>query len=95
MKEVKAQLANETVTAEAGGGMVKVTVNGNREVVSIVVEKDLIKPEDADMMQDLIVAGVNKALFEAEQLAKKRLEDITRNIMPGGLGGLDMSRFGL
>jgi DNA-binding YbaB/EbfC family protein len=95
VKDMKQTLASETVSAEAGGGMVKVTMNGNREVVSIVIEKDLINPNDAEMLQDLVVAGVNKALVAAEELSKRRMEELTKSIIPGGLGNVDLSRFGL
>ncbi len=95
MKDMKTQLARETVTAEAGGGMVKVTVNGNKELISLTVEKELINPVDSEMLQDLIVAAVNKGMNEAENLAKKRLEEISKNVIPGGLGGMDLSKFGL
>lgn len=95
MQELKRELSAQTVIAEAGGGMIKVTANGNREIVSIVIEKSVIAPEDAFILQDLIVAGVNKALSEADQLAKRRMEELTRSMLPGGLPGMDLSRFGL
>jgi DNA-binding YbaB/EbfC family protein len=95
MKDIKEGLSSEIVSAEAGGGMVKATVNGNKELVSLTIEKELIKPEDAEMLQDLVVAAVNKAMVAAEGMARQRMEELTRSVIPGGLGNIDLSRFGL
>lgn len=96
MKGVQDQLANETVTAEAGGGMVKVTANGSREIVNIELDKDVVDPEDVEMLEDLVVAGVNKALKEAEEMSKEKMSELTKGMLPGGgIPGLDMSKFGL
>lgn len=96
MKEAQDKLGELEVTAEAGGGMVKVTANGNRQILSIKLEKDIIDPEDPDMLEDLIIAGVNKALTEAERAAKDKMQDVTRDMLPGGgIPGMDLSKFGL
>ena len=62
MEEMQAKLAEETVTAESGGGMVRVVANGRREVVSVEIEREVVDPEDVGMLQDLIVAAVNAAV---------------------------------
>ncbi|MEX2363736.1 MAG: YbaB/EbfC family nucleoid-associated protein, partial [Balneolaceae bacterium] len=62
MQEAQHKLKDIEVEAEAGGGMVKVKANGQRQVVSIKIDPDAIDPNDAEMLEDLIVAGVNKAL---------------------------------
>lgn len=96
MKEVQDRLGELTVEAEAGGGMVKVTANGNRKIVSIELDKDVIDPDDKEMVEDLVVAGVNKALDKAEEAAKEKMQDVYKDILPGGgLPGMDMSKFGL
>ena len=96
MQEAQRKLGELEVTAEAGGGMVKVTANGNRQIVSIKLEKEIIDPSDPDMLEDLIIAGINKALTEAENAAKVRMQEVTRDILPGGgLPGMDLSKFGL
>ncbi len=96
MQEAQQRLGELEVSAEAGGGMVKVTANGNRQIVSIKLEKDIIDPEDPDMLEDLIIAGVNKALTEAESAAKDKMQEVTRDLLPGGgLPGMDLSKFGL
>jgi DNA-binding YbaB/EbfC family protein len=90
MKEVQDGLAQVKVTAESGAGMVKATVNGKRQVISIEVDKDLVKPEDQDMMQDLIVAAVNKALEEADVVAKEEMQKATQGVMPN-IPGFDLN----
>ncbi|NBC64461.1 MAG: YbaB/EbfC family nucleoid-associated protein [Bacteroidetes bacterium] len=96
MKEVQDRLGELTVQAEAGGGMVKVTANGNRKIVSIDLDKDVIDPEDKEMVEDLVVAGVNKALEKAEDAAKEKMQEVYKDILPGGgIPGMDMSKLGL
>lgn len=96
MKEVQDRLGELTVEAEAGGGMVKVTANGNRKIVSIELDKDVIDPEDKEMVEDLVVAGVNKALEKAEDAAKEKMQEVYKDILPGGgIPGMDMSKLGL
>lgn len=96
MKEVQDRLGELTVEAEAGGGMVKVTANGNRKIVSIELDKDVIDPEDQEMLEDLVVAGVNKALDKAEDAAKEKMQEVYKDILPGGgIPGMDMSKLGL
>ena len=96
MKEAQEQLANVIVEAEAGGGMVTVKANGKREVISIELDKDVIDPDDKEMIEDLVVAGVNRALQKAEEAAKEKMQEVYKGILPGGgLPGMDMSKFGL
>ncbi|MEX0661429.1 MAG: YbaB/EbfC family nucleoid-associated protein [Balneolaceae bacterium] len=96
VKEVQDQLGEVVVEAEAGGGMVKVKANGNRELIGIELDRDVIDPEDKEMLEDLIVAGVNKALEKAEEASKEKMQEAYKGMMPGGMpGGMDLSKFGL
>lgn len=96
MKEVQDRLSEVIVEAEAGGGMVTVKANGKREIISIVLDKDVIDPEDKEMIEDLVVAGVNKALEKAEEAAKVKMQEVYKDIIPGGgIPGMDMSKLGL
>lgn len=96
MQEAKDSLSKLEVAAEAGGGMVKVVANGNREVISIKIDDDILKDEDKEMLEDLIIAGVNKALVEAERISREKMAEVTRDFLPGGgIPGMDMSKFGL
>src|SRR5690554_4505024 len=84
MKEMQDKLAEVIVEAEAGGGMVKVKANGKREIISIELDQDVIDPEDKEMMEDLVVAGVNRALQKAEDAAKEKMQEVYNDILPGG-----------
>ena len=87
---VKAQesLAEETVEASAGGGMVKVTMSGDMKLQSIQIDPEAIDPEDADMLSDMILAAVNEGIRAAQELASSKMGGITGGMgdMPG-LGG--------
>jgi len=96
MEKAKQELAKLEVEAEAGGGMVKVKANGQRKILSIELDKDVIDPDDAEMMEDLIVAGVNKALDKAEEAAQERMQETYKDMIPGGgIPGMDLSKLGL
>jgi len=96
MKEVQEQMASVIVDAEAGGGMVKVQANAKREILSITIDKDVIDPEDKEMLEDLIVAGVNKALEKAEEAGKAKMQEAYKDILPGGgIPGMDLGKLGL
>ena len=93
LKQMKENLGTLTVTGEAGGGMVKATVNGNRQVLKIEIEESLVKPADKDMLQDLIVAAINKAMQEVDSLIKEELKKNTEGLIPN-IPGLDLSGLG-
>ena len=96
MQKVQDSLSELIVEAEAGGGMVKVKANGKREIISIELDRDVIDPDDKEMVEDLVVAGVNKALEKAEESAKEKMQEVYKDILPGGgLPGMDLSKFGL
>ncbi|HVD97544.1 MAG TPA: YbaB/EbfC family nucleoid-associated protein [Cytophagaceae bacterium] len=93
LKQMKENLGNLTVTGEAGGGMVRAVVNGNRQVLKIEIEDSLIKPSDKDMLQDLIVAAINKAMQEIDTVVKEELKKNTEGLLPN-IPGLDLSSLG-
>ena len=92
MEEAKEQLHQIEVEAESGGGMVRVTANGNREITSIKLDKDVVDPNDPEMLQDLIVAGINQALKKAEDAGQQKMSEMTKGMLPGGM---DLSSLGL
>ena len=81
MLKVQEELENSTYTASSGGGVVTATVNGKHELLSLTIEPDAIDPEDAEMLQDLIIAAVNSAFRDAEETASASMAKVT-----GGLG---------
>jgi nucleoid-associated protein EbfC len=87
MVAAQEQLKHEEVEASAGGGMVTVTVSGDLIVKSITINPDAIDPEDADMLQDLVLAAVNEGVRAAQELAAAKLGGLT--------GGMDLGSLGL
>lgn len=90
MKEAQDNLVNVQATGEAGAGLVTATVNGKRQVIKLDIDPSLLKPEDKTIVQDLIVAAVNKANDEAERLAKEEMKKSTDGLLPN-IPGMDLS----
>ncbi|MBK7895910.1 MAG: YbaB/EbfC family nucleoid-associated protein [Anaerolineaceae bacterium] len=82
MATAQSALENETLTVTAGGGAISIVITGHQRVQAITVNPDLLNPEDVEMLQDMLVAGVNAAIEQSQALAAERMEGIT-----GGLGG--------
>jgi DNA-binding YbaB/EbfC family protein len=85
MAQAQEDLAKRTVSASAGGGMVTVTMNGRKEVLSISIEKVVVNPDEVVMLQDLIVAAVNEASRKAQQMAQEELSHLTGGLKIPGL----------
>lgn len=84
MEEAQAEAAAQVVEASAGGGMVSVKVNGKQELLEVVIEKDVVNPDDVEMLQDLIVAAVNEGMKKAQLLMQDKLQGITGGLnIPG------------
>ncbi|MDE0470506.1 MAG: YbaB/EbfC family nucleoid-associated protein [Ekhidna sp.] len=90
MKEAREQLKDLRAEGESGGGMVKATINGNRELISLQIDESLINKKDKEMMKDLIIAAVNKAVNEAEIRAKEYIKKSTDGMLPN-IPGMDLS----
>lgn len=82
MAQVQQELEQKTVTAESGGGMVKVTANGKQQIVNIQIEKEVVNPEDVEMLEDLVLAATNKALEEASRMAQEEMAKATSGLLP-------------
>jgi DNA-binding YbaB/EbfC family protein len=85
MLKAQEELANERVEASVGGGMVTVTASGSGEIVAVKIAPEAIDPDDAETLEDLVLAGVNEALRNAQDLAQSKLGDVS-----GGLKGLGL-----
>ncbi len=85
MQRVQGELGNMTVTEEAGGGMIKATANGNKEIISIDIDPQVIKSEEKEILEDLVVAAVNKVLQSAGKLAEDEMAKVTKGMIPPGL----------
>ncbi|MEW6609502.1 MAG: YbaB/EbfC family nucleoid-associated protein [bacterium] len=84
-KKVQKELASKKVTASVGGGMVQVTANGQKEIISITIEKAIINPQEKQMLEDLVCAGVNEALSKAQDLAVEQMMKTTGGMNIFGL----------
>ena len=84
-EEAQAHLGEKEVTTTAGGGAVEVTVNGNKELTALKLDKDVIDPEDPEMLQDLIIAAVNEGMRQVDELVEEQMRGITGGLNIPGL----------
>ena len=85
MAKMQEDLASKTVEASAGGGMVTVVVNGRQEVLSIKIDRQVVDPEDVEMLQDLVVAAVNDGLRRAQEMAAAEMGKLAGGLNIPGL----------
>jgi len=85
MLKVQEEMANRTAEASAGGGMVTAVANGKQEIVALKVEKEVVNPEDVEMLQDLIIAAVNAALKKAQEMVAEEIKKLTGGLYIPGL----------
>jgi DNA-binding YbaB/EbfC family protein len=84
MLKLQEELADKTVETSAGGGMIKVVANGRTQIVSITMEKEVVDPQDVEMLQDMILAAVNDALAKAQEMVATEMGKITGGFnLPG------------
>ncbi len=88
MAKLQEELGEKTVEASAGGGMVSVVANGRQEIISINIETEVIDPEDAEMLQDLILAAVNDALTRAKNMMNEEMGKLTQGLNLPNVPGL-------
>lgn len=77
MGKVQTELESQVYDVTSGGGAVKVTITGKREVTAIELKPEIVDPEDIEMLQDLLVAGVNEAIRKVEDISEKEMAKIT------------------
>ena len=85
MLEAQQDLATKTVEASSGGGMVKVVANGAQKIESLVLEKEIVDPEDLEMLQDLVLAAVNDALKKSQEMVSAEMGKLTGGMNIPGL----------
>ncbi len=85
MLKLQDELAEKTIETTSGGGMVKVVANGKQQVVSIQIEKEVVDPDDLEMLQDLILAAINDALIKSQEMVSGEMSKLTGGMNIPGL----------
>ncbi len=88
LKDAQDQLGDIIAEGEAGGGMVKAVANGKKQVLKVQIDKDIAKPEDVEMLEDLVVAAVNRALEAVEEKSKAHIQKQTEGLL--NIPGMDL-----
>jgi hypothetical protein len=83
MARVQEELANKSVTGDAGGGMVRVTVNGKQQIQKVEIAADVVNPNEKDLLEDMVLAATNQALEKAGALAQEEMRKVTGGAVPG------------
>jgi DNA-binding YbaB/EbfC family protein len=84
MARLQEEMAGRTVESSVGGGVIKVVANGKQEVVSVTIDREVVNPEDVEMLQDLIISAVNDALKKSQEMMQTEMSKLTGGFkMPG------------
>jgi len=84
LARLQEELAGKTVEASAGGGMVTVVVNGRQEIVSVRIEKEVVSPDDVELLQDLVAGAVNEAISRSRKMMADEMAKVTGGMnLPG------------
>ena len=94
MKETQEKLRTLETTVEVGGGMVKVVANGKQEIKSIKIEKSVVSPDDVELLEDLVLSAVNKAIEQSQKMAQEEMGQATSGMMPN-IPGLNLGNLGM
>jgi DNA-binding YbaB/EbfC family protein len=85
MAKIQEELANKTVQGSSGGGMVKVTVNGQLNITAVQIESSVMNPDEKEMLEDLVLAAVNDGMRKARELASSEMSKLTGGLKIPGL----------
>ncbi len=91
LKETQANLKNISLSTESGAGMVKVSINGDRKIIALSIDESLLTKDDKEMVEDLVIAAINKANEEIEVRIKEEMQKNTSDMLPN-IPGLDLSK---
>ncbi len=84
MAEMQAKLAEKTVESSAGGGMVKIVMNGQHEILSVNIDPEVVDPADVEMLEELVAAAVNEARAKVDEMVKGEMSSLTGGLpIPG------------
>ena len=93
MQKIQDELADLQVEASSGGGMVTVVANGKQEIIEVRIDKQVVDPEDVEMLEDLVVAAVNQAMAKAQELANDEMGKAAGGMLGNLPGGFKMPGF--
>lgn len=85
LAKMQEEMAQKTIEASSGGGMVTVVVNGKQEVISLKIEREVIDPDDVDMLQDLVLAAVNEGMRKSQEMVTEEMKKLTGGLSIPGL----------
>ena len=85
MEMMQAEIEEKEITTTSGGGAVSVTVNGKKEITNLTIDKEVVDPDDVEMLQDLIVAAVNEGMRQMEELSSEEMSKVTGGLNIPGL----------
>ncbi len=85
LQKVQAGLGDLVVSEEAGGGMIKATANGNQEIISVEIDPQVINADEKEILEDLVVAAINKVLQTAKKTAEEEMAKVTKGMLPPGM----------
>jgi DNA-binding YbaB/EbfC family protein len=85
MIKLQEELGQRTVSTSSGGGMIRVVANGKQQIVSIEIEKEVVDPNDVEMLQDLVLAAVNEALTKSQEMVSQEMGRLTGGLNIPGL----------
>ncbi|SFE14404.1 hypothetical protein SAMN02910327_00448 [Peptostreptococcaceae bacterium pGA-8] len=85
MEAMQAELEEKEISTTSGGGAVSVTVNGKKEIVDLKIDRDVVDPDDVEMLQDLVVAAVNEAIRQVEEMSNNEMNKLTGGLNIPGL----------
>lgn len=85
IKKIQEDLVNKSATGSSGGDMVKATVNGKHELIDITIAKEVVNPEDIEMLEDLVVAAVTDAMHKIDEVIKSEMAAVTGGLNIPGL----------
>jgi len=84
MEEMQADMANKSLEVSAGGGAIKVTINGEKQITALTISPDVVDPDDVEMLQDLVISAVNEAIRQMDESASAQMSKITGGMnLPG------------
>ncbi len=85
LAKIQEEMAQRTIEASSGGGMVNVVVNGKQEVISVKIEREVVDPDDLDMLQDLVLAAVNEGIRKSQEMVTEEMKKLTGGLSIPGL----------